>query len=124
MQPLQGDEPAEPFLPGLVDHPHAALRDGAEDVIARQARPVVGGQQVHAGFLDRALSPGGGAWRLAKGRQQGIGGRVEPLGQSLARRAAFEVFRDGIDVALRQAPLVEREQVFRGWAGAGHARSW
>ena len=55
---LEGDEPAEALVAGLVDDPHAAPAEFRQDVVARYGRPL--GQE---GRIDERLVVGGGGVR-------------------------------------------------------------
>src|SRR5262249_24411118 len=90
---LQGDDPAGADLPGLVDDPHAALAEDAEDLVAGNLRRRRGRAGGGAGEGGRRLGR-----RPAGGR---FGGRfLAAHGCPLARRAGAKARAD--------APRTER----------------
>ncbi len=63
---LQGDEPVQPAVPGLVDDAHAAAAQLAEDLVVRGAvfSPRLGGRAKEPGTV--FFGPGGPSWEKSR----------------------------------------------------------
>jgi hypothetical protein len=123
-QHLEGDDPAQGGVPGLVDHPHAPAADDLQHLVIPDTRPGqrCGGVRSEGG----PPSPGGGDLRLARDRldrEEGIVGHaVQSFEPPLAPRAGLDVAADRVEPVGGQVPQVEVGQFRgRGAVGRGHA---
>ena len=116
---FQRHRTVQTHVPGPVNHGHAAFAQKPQDLVTGHGRKVRGRTR---GRRRPAAAPVPGRFRITQGGQRRVGPALQPVQNSIARRASFQVPADGFQSRLRQIPDVKGGQVLlRRAIAAAHA---